>query len=120
MVLLLVKPQQSNQSRALPVLERLTRMDWFGTLIFLSAFLCLFLTLQWGGQTKPWDSSEVIGLFVGFGLLLAFFALTQYFMGDGSLIPPRILKQRTVLFGTVYLILFGIHITVVSTEKLTA
>jgi hypothetical protein len=114
MVLLLVKPQQSSPTRALPVRERLKRMDWIGTLIFLSAFVCLFLALQWGGQTKPWNSSEVIGLFVGFGLLLALFALTQYFMGDDSLIPPRILKQRTVLFGTVYLILFGLQMAVVS------
>ncbi|KAF7913133.1 uncharacterized protein EAE98_011683 [Botrytis deweyae] len=36
------------------------------------SFFCAF-----GGQTKPWRSSEVISLFIGFGLLLGLFAYTQ-------------------------------------------
>lgn len=115
MVLLLVKPRMSNSAlRSLPIAERLRRMDWIGTFVFLSAFVCLFLALQWGGQTKPWRSFEIIGLFIGFGLLLCLFVYTQEFTGDESLIPRRILKQRTVLFGTVYLILFGLQMAVVS------
>ncbi|KAF7946638.1 hypothetical protein EAE96_009631 [Botrytis aclada] len=99
MVMLFVKsrlPRQANDVRSLPPLQKLQRMDWAGTIIFLSAFVCLYLALQWGGQTKPWRSSEVIGLFIGFCLLLELFAYTQKFTGENSLIPRRILKQRTV------------------------
>jgi hypothetical protein len=88
-------------------------MDWLGTTIFLAAFTCLFLALQWGGQTKPWNSSEVIGLFVGFGVLLGIFAYTQKFTGEESLLPRRILRQSTILFGTIYLIFFGLQMAVV-------
>ncbi|KAF7882840.1 uncharacterized protein EAF02_006203 [Botrytis sinoallii] len=95
-----------------PLLQKSQRMDWAGTIIFLSAFVCLYLALQWGGQTKPWRSSEVIGLFIGFGLLLGLFAYTQKFTGENSLIPRGILKQQTVLFGTIYLILFGLQMAV--------
>ncbi|KAG4029650.1 hypothetical protein MFRU_015g01840 [Monilinia fructicola] len=115
MVMLFVKPKlpkQAGDIRSLPPLQRLRRVDWAGTLIFLSAFVCLFLALQWGGQTKPWRSSEVIGLFVGFGLLLGLFVYTQKFTGEDSLIPRRIMTQQTVLFGTIYLILFGLQMAV--------
>ncbi|TEY34838.1 hypothetical protein BOTCAL_0608g00030 [Botryotinia calthae] len=115
MVMLFVKPKspkQANDIRSLPPLRRLKRMDWAGTIIFLSAFVCLYLALQWGGQTKRWRSSEVIGLFIGFGLLIGLFAYTQKFMGENSLVPRGILKQRTVLFGTIYLILSSLQMTV--------
>ncbi|KAJ8059988.1 hypothetical protein OCU04_011600 [Sclerotinia nivalis] len=120
MVLLFVKPRlpkQAGDIRSLPPLQRLRRMDWAGTIIFLGAFVCLYLALQWGGQTKPWRSSKVIGLFIGFGLLLGVFAYTQKFTGEDSFIPRRILKQRTVLFGTSYLILFGLQMAVVSNNS---
>lgn len=79
MVMLFVKPKLSKQAkdiRSLPPLQRLKCMDWAGTIIFLGAFVCLYLALQWSGQTKPWRSSEVIGLFICFGLLLGLFAYT--------------------------------------------
>ena len=121
MVLLLVKPKTSHEAlRSLPALERLKQLDWIGTFIFLAAFTCLFLALHWSGQTKPWDSSEVIGLFGGFVALFCAFAATQQWTGEKSLLPRRILKQRTVLFGTMYLILFGLQMVVVSTSHLTA
>ncbi|CAG8954815.1 hypothetical protein HYFRA_00004741, partial [Hymenoscyphus fraxineus] len=113
MVMLFVKPKRPNEAvGVLSPLQRLKNMDWMGTLIFSGAFTCFFLALQWGGQTKPWGSSQVIGLFVGFVILLGVFAYSQKFTGEDSLLPRRILKQRTVLFGTIYLILFGLQMAV--------
>lgn len=117
MVMLFVKPESPKQAkdiRSLPPLQKIKHMDWAGTIIFPSAFVYLYLALQWGGQTKSWRSSEVIGLSIGFGLLLGLFAYTQNFTGKNSLIPRRILKQRPVLFGTIYLVLFGLQMAVVS------
>jgi hypothetical protein len=111
---LLFRPRPSTDSlRNLPVFTRLQRMDWPGFLLFTGSFTCLFLALQWGGQTKLWKSSDVIGLLVGFCLLLVAFSFSQYFAQDRALLPFWILKQRTVLFGTIYLTLFGLHIAVV-------
>ncbi|KAF2260652.1 MFS general substrate transporter [Lojkania enalia] len=98
--------------RSLPFLTRLRRVDWLGTLFFMSSFICLFLALQWAGQTKPWKSSEVIGLFVGFVLLLSIFAVIQRYMGEESLIPLRILKNRTILLGSIYLVLLGLQMAI--------
>ncbi|KAF2787729.1 MFS general substrate transporter [Melanomma pulvis-pyrius CBS 109.77] len=109
----LIRPRPSNKDiQRLPVLARLRRMDWLGTLLFMGAFTCLLLALQWGGQTKPWNSSDVLGNFVGFGLLLCVFIYFQGRNNEDSLIPRRILKQRTVLFGSIYLIFLGFQTSV--------
>jgi NADH:ubiquinone oxidoreductase subunit 6 (subunit J) len=106
--------KQPIRSKSTTTLNRLRELDWLGTLIFTSAVTCLFLALQWGGQTKPWSSATVIGLFVGFVALLLLFALFQQRMGERSLVPPRLLKQRTVLFGSVYLALMYFSLSIVS------
>lgn len=115
----LVRPKPADHSlRKLPIVIRLQHIDWLGTVLFTGSFTCLFLALQWGGQTKPWKSSVVIGLLIGFALHLAVFGISQTYAGERSLIPPRMLKQRTVLFGTVYLVMIGLQMAVVSSISL--
>jgi predicted membrane-bound spermidine synthase len=118
LVLLLIpfflRIKQPIKPKCTTILNRLRELDWLGTLIFTSAVTCLFLALQWGGQTKPWSSPTVIGLFVGFVALMLLFALVQQRMGELSLIPPRLLKQRTVLFGSLYLALMYLSLSIVS------
>jgi hypothetical protein len=117
---LFFKPRPAKDSlRSLPLLSRLQRIDWLGTTLFTASFTCLFLALQWGGQTKSWKSSIIIGLFIGFGLLLCAFTFSQRIAGDQAILPVKILQQRTVLFGTIYLILFGLHVAVVSSKAIT-
>ena len=54
----------------------------------------LLLALQWGGAAYTWDSSVVIGLFVGCGLTLPLFVYWQIRMQDDALIPPRLFKTH--------------------------
>lgn len=82
-------------------------MDFAGATLFLGAICCLILALQWGGQTLPWSSSTVIGLFIGSGLLSLLFAFVQWKRGDDALIPLRVLRQRSILMGSCYLFFFG-------------
>ncbi|TEY64669.1 hypothetical protein BOTCAL_0144g00050 [Botryotinia calthae] len=96
-----------NSNRALNLSTKLRRMDIGGILLFLGAIYCLLLALQWGGQTMPWKSSKIIGLFVGFGLLIVFFGILQWKRGEHATIPLRILRQRSILMGSIFLMLFG-------------
>lgn len=82
-------------------------MDVTGATLFLAAICCLVLALQWGGLTLPWSSSTVIGLFVGAGLIILVFASVQWKRGDDALIPSRVLRQRSVLMGSLYLFFMG-------------
>ncbi|GME24191.1 hypothetical protein EAF04_007999 [Neofusicoccum parvum] len=100
--------EQSNElSRALPLRDRLRHLDALGVISFVGAICCLLLALQWGGQTLPWHSSRVIGLFVGFGILFIIFWYLQWKRDEYATIPLRVLRQRSILMGSCYLLILG-------------
>ena len=82
-------------------------MDLTGTILFIGATCCLVLALQWGGQTMPWNTSIIIGLFVGFGILTVLFAFVQYRRGENALTPIRVLRQRSILASSMFLFFIG-------------
>ncbi|KAH8654969.1 major facilitator superfamily domain-containing protein [Tricladium varicosporioides] len=78
-------------------------MDPPGALLIIASVCCLLLALQWGGAEHPWSSSRIIGLFVGFGLLLLLFTVVQWKSGENATIPLRVLRQRSVISGALFL-----------------
>ncbi|KAH7062485.1 major facilitator superfamily domain-containing protein [Macrophomina phaseolina] len=84
-----------------PLLEKFYQMDPLGTFFLLAAFTCLILALQWGGTTKAWRDSEVIGTLVGFVLLIIVFVGIQIWLDDRALLVPRLMKQKTIAFLSV-------------------
>lgn len=82
--------------------ERLLQMDFVGVALVISLIISFTLALQYGGQTKPWRSSEVIGLFVGFVLIAITLAIWETFQGERAMIVPRLIKQRFVWAGAVF------------------
>ncbi|KAI1205122.1 major facilitator superfamily domain-containing protein [Annulohypoxylon truncatum] len=93
---------------ALPLREKLRHMDLPGLVLFLGTICCLLLVLTWGGQTYAWKDSKIIGLFIGFGLLLICFCFWLVRQGDVAIIPLRVLKKRSIYVGSVALLGYGI------------
>lgn len=89
------------------ILQRILELDLLGAAILIPGIVCLLLAVQWGGSTYAWNNSRIIGLFVGAGLLLILFAYSQYRLGEEATIPPRLLKQRTLVSACVYVFFFG-------------
>ncbi|KAF2242512.1 efflux pump antibiotic resistance protein [Trematosphaeria pertusa] len=85
------------------ILEQMKQLDPIGAATIIAAVCCLFLALQWGGHSKPWKSATIIGLFIGFGMLFFFFCFAQYKMGENATTPLRVLRQRSILFGALFL-----------------
>ena len=85
--------------------EKFLQMDPLGTVTILAAVVCYILALQWGGTTKSWNSSPVIGTLVGFVLLLVVFGLVEWKMGDRAVLQGRFLKQRAILVNLIYIFL---------------
>jgi predicted MFS family arabinose efflux permease len=56
----------------------------------------ILLALQWGGSKYAWNSSIIIGLFVGFVATLAVFLLWENRRGDSAMVPFSIMRQRVV------------------------
>lgn len=101
-------------------------MDGAGALTLVGCVTCLLLALQWGGQKYPWNSARIIGLFVGFVGLLVIFGYIQWRLGEHATIPLRILRQRSILMGCIFIALLdmtaytvGQMARLVPTETLT-
>lgn len=96
-----------NESRKLPFKRKLASMDPVGCFVFIAAICCLLLALQWGGQSKPWRSSTVIGLLVGFVALGCLFVYLQWRRQDRALIPLRVFRKRSIFTGAMVLFFLG-------------
>jgi MFS transporter, DHA2 family, glioxin efflux transporter len=73
----------------------------------MAAVVCYILALQWGGTTKSWNDSSVIGTLVGFFLIAAFFVAVQWWNGERALIVGRLLRKRTIAVGMAYVFFFA-------------
>jgi protein-S-isoprenylcysteine O-methyltransferase Ste14 len=96
-----------NKNRKLTLTKKLDSMDPLGCLIFISTVCCLLLALEWGGQTKPWNSPTVISLLVLFVILGLVFAYLQWRRKDRALIPIRVLKKRSIYTSAMVLFFLG-------------
>lgn len=80
------------------VMEKVKGLDFAGFIWFASSITMLLLALQFGADRTSygWGSSEVIGLFVGAGIVFLVFVGWCYYHGDNALIPPRLFDNRNV------------------------
>lgn len=89
------------------ILSRVRELDLPGAGLLTAAITFLLLVLQWGGKEYPWNNGRVIGLLVGFVVLIIVFIGMQVWLGEKATLPPRIMGQRTVAAGSVFVTLFG-------------
>lgn len=86
---------------------RVLKLDLLGTAMLIPAIICLLLALQWGGTEYAWNSSVIIGLFVGSVLMAAVFVGIQIWKGDKGTLPPRLFKSRDMLCAMLFACFFG-------------
>lgn len=104
---LLKSPRQPQKDAKQSMLSRIRELDLLGASLLLPAVVCLLLALQWGGTKYAWGSSRIIGLFVGSGILIILFVVSQIRLGEQATLPPRILTQRSVASACVFTFFFG-------------
>ncbi|GKT52450.1 efflux pump mlcE [Colletotrichum spaethianum] len=86
----------------LPLLKVPGHLDFPGFVLFAPAAIMFLLALQFGGNEHPWNSSVVIGLFVGAGVTAALFLYWEYRQGDDeAMIPLGLFKSRIVWISCV-------------------
>jgi MFS family permease len=90
---------RKSTTEATPLKEKLENLDLLGFALFAGAITMLLLSLQWGGVTYAWNSSVVIGLLVGFGLVFLLFLGWQWHRANSALVPPRLFHHRTVMLA---------------------
>jgi MFS family permease len=87
--------------------EKLLQMDLIGTTMVMGAVISYILALQYGGQTKPWKSSDVVGLIVGFVVISAVFGGWEYSQGERAMITPRLMRDRHVWVPSLFTFFFA-------------
>nr|B3FWS2.1 RecName: Full=Efflux pump hmp6; AltName: Full=Hypothemycin biosynthesis cluster protein hpm6 [Hypomyces subiculosus]ACD39756.1 major facilitator superfamily transporter [Hypomyces subiculosus]ACD39765.1 major facilitator superfamily transporter [Hypomyces subiculosus] len=107
-------PQAAVKETAAGLWAKIAKFDPFGTFFFLCSMICLLLALQMGGSTYPFTDARIIVLLVLFGLLLVAFIVVQFFDKNAT-IPPRVMKNRSVAFGMIYMFCVGAQFLVLVT-----
>lgn len=79
-----------------PLSQKFLTLDFNGMLLSVAALCCLTLALQWSGVGKPWSDGGVIGSLVAFAVLLGLFVVNEWWMGERSLLVPRLIKTKTL------------------------
>ncbi|KAH9905120.1 major facilitator superfamily domain-containing protein [Xylariomycetidae sp. FL2044] len=93
----------TRELRKATIWRQITRLDPLGTFFFVPSIVCLILALQWGGSTYSWDSWRIILLLVLFGVLFVAFAAVQVLMPNTATVPVRIIRQRSILAGAIFM-----------------
>lgn len=87
--------------------ETLLHMDPFGIVLAMAGIVCFILALQYGGITHPWKSSVVIGLLVGFVLIMGALGIWEIYQAEYAMLTPRLLKQRSVWAPAIFQFFFA-------------
>ncbi|WZH47041.1 major facilitator superfamily domain-containing protein [Fusarium acuminatum] len=82
--------------------QRFFDLDPLGFVLVAGSISSLLFALEFGKENQEWSSGRVVALFVVFGVLLLIFVGYQVWRGEKATIPPRILKQRTVLVACLF------------------
>ncbi|KAI1626164.1 major facilitator superfamily domain-containing protein [Exophiala viscosa] len=86
-----------NPDTKLPFREKWRRIDPLGTLMLVPAVTCLMIATQWGGITYGWGNFRIILLIILAIVLFSIFAFLQYRLKEEATIPPRLLKNRSIM-----------------------
>lgn len=101
-VLLGFKPPVRIQETKLSLREKLSHTGPLSLVLAFAALFCFTRAVEIAGARKPWASAEVIGLFIGSGLIAAAFLGLQFYQGERAVLVPRLLKQRAFSMGMLY------------------
>ncbi|USW52065.1 Putative major facilitator superfamily, MFS transporter superfamily [Septoria linicola] len=100
-IFFILKPTPPVQP-GLTVRQQLLQLDLLGEAFLLPSIICLLLALQWGGATYAWSDGRIIALCVVFGVALIGFVLVQIFKPETATIPARIIKNRSIVSGMLF------------------
>ncbi|KAJ5917203.1 hypothetical protein N7466_010757 [Penicillium verhagenii] len=87
--------------------EKLLQIDPIGTILLICTIISYILSLQYGGQTKAWSSSTVIGLLVGFPIMTIAFMAWEWFQEERAAFPPRLMSNCLILVNSIYAFFFA-------------
>ena len=90
----------------IPLKDKLLHLDPVGIALAMASITCFILAMQYGGNSHAWGSSVVIGLIVGFVLIIAVLIGWEMWLGDYAMMLPRLYKQRSLWSASAFQFFF--------------
>ncbi|TGJ81906.1 hypothetical protein E0Z10_g6841 [Xylaria hypoxylon] len=87
--------------------EKILQLDPLGVALIMGAIISYLLALEYGGQSYAWNSSVVIGLLVGFGIITIVFIAWEWYQGGRAMIVPWLIRKRSVWASGLYAFFFA-------------
>ncbi|KAH9902443.1 iron permease [Cubamyces lactineus] len=81
------------------LLEKLSKIDWFGAFLAIAGTTLVLVALTWGGIQFPWGSAHVLAPLIIGALLLVIFVLYEKFVAREPILPLDIMANRTSFCG---------------------
>ena len=106
-ILLFFKTPSAAKPKSASLREKLLQIDVVGVVLVMGAVISYILALHYSGQTYPWNSSQVVGLLVGFIMLSAAFLVWEWCQEDRAMVPFRLAKKRVYLVSSVFAFFFS-------------
>ncbi|KAK1974027.1 major facilitator superfamily transporter [Colletotrichum cereale] len=117
-ILLLLIHIPSKITTPLPLLQVPSHLDLPGFVLFAPAAVMFLLALQFGGNDYSWDSSVVIGLFVGAGVMALLFLYWEHRLGDDEAMMPLDLFKNRIIWTSCVVGAMSMGVTMVSSYYL--
>lgn len=88
--------------------EKLRRVDWTGSVIFVGSATSLLIPLTWGGVMYEWNSwRTLVPLIIGIvGLVI--FGVYERFVPAEPLLPASLFSNRTIVLGYLFAVIHGL------------
>jgi MFS transporter, DHA2 family, glioxin efflux transporter len=106
-ILLFFKTPSAAKPKSATLGEKLLQMDPVGAILTMGAVISYILALHYGGTIYAWNSSQVVGLLVGFVVLSAAFAAWEWCQEDRAMVPFRLAGDRVYLVQSVFAFFFS-------------
>lgn len=106
-ILLFFKTPIAAKPKSANLREKLMQMDPMGVMLVMGAVISYVLALHYGGQIYTWNSSQVVGLLVGFVVLSATFVAWEWRQEDRAMVPFRLAGNRVYLVSSVFAFFFS-------------
>ncbi|MFC0248122.1 MDR family MFS transporter [Citricoccus parietis] len=84
----------------LPHVQRKAKIDYAGIITLTGALVTILLATSWGGATFPWNSAEVIGLYIAGAVFLGLFIPIEL-KAEEPVLPLRLFRNSIFTFSNI-------------------
>ena len=106
-ILLTFRTPSAAKPKEATLREKLLQMDPVGAMLVMGLVISYIPALRYGGQQYAWNTSQVVGLLVGFIVLSAAFAAWEWCQEDRAMVPFRLARNRTYIVPAIFAFFFS-------------